>query len=386
MALNITKGKSKGATRATIYGVEGIGKSTLATQIPDCLVIDTEDGTGQIDCARTLALDWRAIEFAFKELIADTQGFRAVVVDTADWLEKALIEHMLKQSGKKSIEDYGFGKGYTILQENVTRFLALADQLVAKGVHVVFVAHAKVVRTSPPDQTDGFDRYELKLTKQVAPLFKEWSDLVLFCNYKIAIVEGTDGRVKAQGGKERVMHTTHSAAWDAKNRFGLAPEMPMEFAQIAHLFGAAAPRAVKEAVKVEPQPERKAEKQPAPLAQPEPVPTTLASAEQIKAIEEIRQTNPALIEAHMEPLNLVEIGEFTEEQAAALIEAAKLNQFPPNVREWLEANADAANAYLRHVQWITVAQDWRALTGERAASLVDRFTKFQTAVAAHAKK
>ena len=180
--------------RAVIYGTEGIGKSTLAAQIPDAVIIDTEDGTGQIDAARVIALDWRAIEHAFKELIADQQGFRAVVVDTADWLEKALIEHVLRQSGKKSIEDFGFGKGYTILAEHVVRFLSLADQLVAKGVHVVFVAHSKVTRTSPPDQTDGFDRYELKLTKQVAPLLKEWADLACF-----AITASRSSRVPTAG-------------------------------------------------------------------------------------------------------------------------------------------------------------------------------------------
>jgi hypothetical protein len=95
-----------------------------------------------------------------------------------------------------------------------------------------------VKRTSPPDQTDGFDRYELKLTKQSAPLLREWCDLLLFCNYKTKLVEGSDGRLKATGGKDRVMHAEHSAAWDAKNRFGLPAEMPMEIGQLAGIFGA----------------------------------------------------------------------------------------------------------------------------------------------------
>jgi hypothetical protein len=34
------------------------------------------------------------------------------------------------------------------------------------------------------------------------------------------------------------MYTTHSPCWDAKNRFDLAPELPFDFGQIAHIFGA----------------------------------------------------------------------------------------------------------------------------------------------------
>jgi hypothetical protein len=385
--LNIIRGKKQGAIRAVIYGTEGIGKSTLAAQIPDSLIIDTEDGSGQIDAARVLALDWRAIEHALKELIAEPQGFKAIIIDTADWLEKALIEHVLRQAGKKSIEDFGYGKGYTILQEHVVRFLAQVDQLIAKGIHVVFVAHAKVTRTSPPDQTDGYDRFELKLTKQVAPLLKEWADLVLFCNYRIQIVEGSDGKLKAQGGRERIMHAVHSAAWDAKNRFGLADEMPMEFKQIAALFTSAQPRTT------------------APAAAPAKAPAVveqnyskLASEAELTRITALKtQATEQILEEYLERFNAINISDLTSEQALELIasmesaiqaEIAKQTAapvFPATVATWLEQNEEAANAYLAHVKWITAGQTWRDLTADKANTIADKFAKFSGAVTNHAK-
>lgn len=386
MPLQIIRGKRTGAIRAVIYGTEGIGKSTLASSIPDCLVIDTEDGTSQLEVARVVAADWRAIEHAVKELIADSQGFRAVVIDTADWLERSLIDFMLRQSGKKSIEDYGFGKGYTILQEHTSRFLTLCDQLIAKGVHVVFVAHAKVTRTSPPDQTDGYDRYELKLTKQVAPLLKEWADMVLFVNYRIQIVEGSDGKLKAQGGKERIMHAERSAAWDAKNRFGLPAEMPMEFARIAHLFGAAAPRptpAQAQAAAVE-----------AAVAA-DPAPVAMATKEQAERIEKLKADKRALplIETALENCEAIDATELPADIAAELLEKIEalaapktLAVFPGPVVQWLHHNEDAANAYLRHVKWLENGQTWRDLTQDRADSIADRFPKFQSAALAHRRK
>lgn len=235
--LKITRGKKASPVRAVIYGTEGIGKSTLAAQFPNPLILDTEDGTKHLDCARVSCTEWKSLTLAMAELAVDGQGFQTVVIDSADWAEKLLTEWLLNTTGKKSIEEFGFGKGYVMLQEHVTRFLASADKLVARGMHVVFVAHNKVVRTSPPDQTDGYDRYELKLTKQVAPLFKEWADLVLFANYKTRLVEGADGRKKASGGKQRVMYAERSAAWDAKNRYGLPEEMPMAIDQLRTIFG-----------------------------------------------------------------------------------------------------------------------------------------------------
>ena len=35
------------------------------------------------------------------------------------------------------------------------------------------------------------------------------------------------------------MYTAHHPCWDAKNRFGLAPELPFDFAQIASVIGEA---------------------------------------------------------------------------------------------------------------------------------------------------
>ena len=237
MKIKITRGPIASAVRAVIYGTEGIGKTTLASQFPNPLIIDTEDGSKHIDCARYVVSEWKNLTLAMAELAVDAQGFQTIVIDSADWAEKLLVEWVLSTSGKKSIEDFGFGKGYIRLQEAVTEFLRSADKLVANGLNVVFVAHSKVQRTSPPDQTDGFDRYELKLTKQVAPLFKEWCDVLLFCNYKTRLVEGADGRMKASGGKARLMYAERSAAWDAKNRFNLPEEMPMCFSHLAGIFG-----------------------------------------------------------------------------------------------------------------------------------------------------
>lgn len=241
MGLKIERGKRQTAARVLIYGTEGIGKSTLATQFPAPLVLDTEEGTSHIDCARVSCPAWEDVMHAIVSLGGDPQGFETVVIDTVDWCEKGLIDHVVRKAGKRSIEDFGFGKGYTLVAETFGKLLDGLDVLIRRGVHVVLVGHSAVKRVSPPDMSDGFDRYEMKLSKQTGPLVREWVDAQLFCTTQTRLVEGKDGRTKASGGKTRVMYAERSAAWDAKNRFGLGEQLPMTIEALAPLFAGAKP-------------------------------------------------------------------------------------------------------------------------------------------------
>ncbi len=236
MTLKIERGLKAGATRGVLYGTEGIGKSTLAAQWPNPVILDTEDGTGRIDCARVRCHDWMTLYGALVDLAGDPHGFASVVIDSVDWAERSLLEHMLRKDGKRSVEDYGFGKGFVKLCEQFGTLLGLCDQLVDRGVHVLLVGHSTVKRTTPPDMDEGWDRYELKLSKQVGPLVKEWADVLLFANYRTRLVEGQDGRTRAKGGKERLVYTERTAAFDAKNRYGLAPEIAMTIDALGPIF------------------------------------------------------------------------------------------------------------------------------------------------------
>lgn len=238
MGLKIIRGRQRPPLRVVVYGVEGIGKTTLVSKFPKPIILDTEDGSSHLEVDRVPCRTMADLQGAMHSLVRDPEGYQTVVIDSADWAERMAQEQLLRDEKKDSIEQFGFGKGYVMLAEKLARLLSLADQLLARGLNVVWVAHAKVVRVSPPDQTDGFDRYELKMHKQVAPLFKEWCDLLLFCNYRTIITEGDDGRNKGRGGKERIMYAQRAAAWDAKNRFDLPESLPMGIDPLRPLFTA----------------------------------------------------------------------------------------------------------------------------------------------------
>ena len=234
--LKIIEGREKRPLKIVIYGPEGIGKSTFASKFPDPLFIDTEGGTSNLDVRRIkCSKSWDELLLIVKEIIKNPTICKTLVLDTADWSETMCINAVTEKYRKNNIEDFGYGKGYTYLLDEYTRLLSLFDELIEVGINVVITAHAKPRKFELPEEQGAFDRYEMKLTRQVAPVIKEWCDALFFVNYKIYVVTTENNTKKAQGGK-RVLYTTHNPTYDAKNRFDLPEELELKFEAIEHLF------------------------------------------------------------------------------------------------------------------------------------------------------
>lgn len=187
--LNISNGIIARPHKVVIYGAEGVGKTTLAAAFPNPLFIDTEGGTSHMDVRRiSKPHSWDEFISVLNE-VAGTSGLcETLVIDTADWAEQMAVTHLLTKYKKAGIEEFGYGKGYVYLSEEFSRMLAALDKCIASGIHVVVTAHAKMRKFEQPDEMGAYDRWEMKLSKNSAPLLKEWADLLLFCNYLTFVV------------------------------------------------------------------------------------------------------------------------------------------------------------------------------------------------------
>ena len=238
--MQIIRGKQPGAKKTVVYGPEGIGKSTLVSKFPDAVFIDTEGSTKDMDVARTQApSSWTMLMEQARYLI-NNRVCKTIIIDTADWAEILCTNHVCDKNHKDSIEAFGYGKGYIYVQEEFGRLLNLLEDATKQGINVVFTAHAKMRKFEQPDEMGAYDRWEMKLSKNVAPLVKEWADMVLFCNYKTMVVNvdgqgAQKGKNKVQGGR-RVMYTSHHPCWDAKNRYNLPEECDLDYNVIKHII------------------------------------------------------------------------------------------------------------------------------------------------------
>jgi len=234
---NIKKGPTVKPLRIMIVGVEGVGKSTAGAAMPDPVFICGEDGLVGPQFAETASFtpkSWGEVLQFCDELGTSGKGrFKSIVIDTLDWIEPLLYAHVVQSAHKadiKNIEDFGYGKGYAIAQQEARNLLTRLERLNADGLAVCILAHCAVKAFHNPAGED-YDRYEPKVNAKIAGLFREWCDCVLFAQFEQFIKQ--DGmKAKAVGGQNRIVHTVHSAAWDAKNRYGLPPVLPLDMGAI----------------------------------------------------------------------------------------------------------------------------------------------------------
>ena len=421
MALKIKTGKLTPPVRALIYSNAGFGKTSLASALPKALFIDIEGSSERYNVSRVEAKTEAEVRSVLLELIKDRQGFQTVVIDTADWLSSAIGLFMCERDKVGTVADCsgGYGKGFTEQASRFGEILTLCDTLIFKGMHVVLLAHSTIKKVSPPDKTQSFDRYEIALEKGIASQVSEWAEMILFGKFETNIVVTKDKKLKADLSEQaRTLYTTNSAAWEAKNRFGLPTELniqavefgadgtiPAEIlpAELAAVFaGTAAPvvtparvvqpisGAAAAAVVAEPAGE--------PEVNPEPPTPANITAEQRAKLEQYGAIDMCakVIRGALAHYVCVDVPELTEAQADKVIARCQeeMNKepakpaapvtndgpgflWPASCREWLTANAAAANAYLHKRGHIMATQTWANLPIDRAEKIAEHFEAFK---------
>lgn len=226
--------------KTLIYGVEGVGKSTLASKFPKPIFLDTEGSTDKYNFVERYPKPTSIAMLVDEcnDIVANGE-YQTIVIDTFDKVEQMISEELCAANNKQSLEEFGYGAGYSELDERVGKLLNFFQDIIEKGMNVTILAHAKTKNFDSPLGDGSYTRYELKLgaktTQRTASFLKEWADMILFCNYKVQVIENKDKKKHGYGG-ERCMYTTHSPAYDAKNRFGLDNELPLDFKAIEHIF------------------------------------------------------------------------------------------------------------------------------------------------------
>lgn len=245
---NITRAAKAQPMRILLHGVEKIGKTTFAAEAPGAIFLCPEEGLPPT-LAATPHFDapdggwkWPDVIDAVRSLATEPHDFQTLVFDTLDWIEPILWEDLCARNKWAGIEDAGYGKGYVAALDEWRKLIAELEQLRrARGMNVIVLAHS-FIRAFKDPESEGWDRYELKLHKAAAGLWKEWVDCVLFAKHDQATTkDARTKRVRGISTGARLLHTVHNAAYDAGNRYSLPDVLPLDWQAFAEAKAAGMP-------------------------------------------------------------------------------------------------------------------------------------------------
>ena len=230
--MQVIKQATPTAPKLMIYGLSGVGKSTLASKLRNPIFIDMEGGLNYMDVARTPTLtSYASVLKVLGELFnvaeAGKREYGTIVIDSVDWLVRKVVEKAAGIDKNKLDETLnrsngGYGNGKQVLENHIrTYLLPLLVTLNKQGYGICLIAHAdrKVLMNS-----DGSDVEQIapKIDVNTMNTFVEWCDNVFFLKRDIS--------------GERVLVLESDEVALAKNRLGLTGEVKLSDIDINKLL------------------------------------------------------------------------------------------------------------------------------------------------------
>lgn len=220
--MKILKGQDLSAPKILLYGLAGVGKSTLANTLRKPIFIDFEGGLGAIGPDRTpqitdLDVFYECLVELYRKAKEGKREYDTIVIDSADWMVRKIVEkaagidaNNLTETLNKS--NGGYGNGAQVLMNHVrTKLLPTLVALNKQGYGICLVAHAEVKSLMDEDGVNT-DRVAPKIDEKTMHVFVEWVDHVLYLKHV---------------GDERYLVFESDANVLAKNRLGRTGEVKL---------------------------------------------------------------------------------------------------------------------------------------------------------------
>lgn len=222
--------------RIVLNAVEGWGKTTCGAfaDSPAFLMANGETGYETLlafglvpDVDRAMTETWLDTLATLDAMIVKKiEVYSTLVLDAMNGFERQCQEYVCQEHfdgdwGERGFA--GYAKGYELTVGEWIKLLARLDQIRARCKTTILVlSHCKIKPFKNPEGPD-YDRYASNCHDKVWDATKQWADAVLFGNFLTGTL-GNDPKkkTKAVGDDTRIVQSVRSAAYDAKNRFGIS--------------------------------------------------------------------------------------------------------------------------------------------------------------------
>ena len=238
----ISTGRTRKPINILLHGVHGIGKSTFGTKAPNPIYVTGEE-IEEIDAAKFPKCETFPDFLNYLKFLRDeVHDYKTLVVDTLDSIEALCWKQILSEDGAQDMARamQGFGKAYTLATQ---RMMDMRDEYLVpirnkREMNIILLCHSTKNKFEDPLTQASYDMFEMKLHKNgkgvgCYTVFSEWVSIIAFANFEVfKVKDKSTGKDYAIGEGERRIFLTPKPSYDAKNRFNLAEELPLEWAAV----------------------------------------------------------------------------------------------------------------------------------------------------------
>ena len=138
MALKKTKRKPLAVNPKILllYGPPKVGKTTVLSQLNDCLVIDTEEGSHMLE-GYFHGVDNKEKLLEFYKDASEGHDYKVFALDTIDKVVEWTTKEVVSECQVDDIADLPYGKGYGMVRErtmnNIRKLQSLCPQTIIVG-------------------------------------------------------------------------------------------------------------------------------------------------------------------------------------------------------------------------------------------------------------
>lgn len=230
--MKVIKQATPTAPKLMIYGLSGVGKSTLASKLKNPIFIDMEGGLNYMNVDRTPTLTkvdefYTVLAELYNTAKDGKREYDTIVVDSADWLVRKVVEKAAGIDKTKLDETLnrsngGYGNGKQVLENHIrTKLLPMLVLLNKQGYGICLIAHADR-KTLMSSEGNDVEQITPKIDVNTMNVFVEWCDNVFYLKKDIA--------------GERILVLESDDVALAKNRLGLTGEVKLSETDINKLL------------------------------------------------------------------------------------------------------------------------------------------------------
>lgn len=172
-----------------LYGLPGVGKTSLAAQFENVLIAGFEMGTNALNNVYVQPVktwqDWKTMVNQLCRKPELQEKFHAIAIDTADEAWNLCVKWVCTQNGIEALGDLPWGKGYDIARKEFSQSFR---DLTYSGYGLIFTSHS-TEKTFKDEKNEEYTQIVPALPNRPFDVINKMVDIIAYIR-EISVGEG----------------------------------------------------------------------------------------------------------------------------------------------------------------------------------------------------